>query len=366
MGTGVAVVGGGIFGVSAAIELRRLGYPVTLFERRGVLLGGASRVNHRRLHRGYHYPRSSGTARAALQAAASFEAEYGAALLPGCRSYVAIAKTSSLIDVDAYLTFCDNLGLEYREEYPSFIKRAAVDVCLAVPEPHIDIRVLRRLCRRKLRAAEVDVRLNVQAEPEHLAGYDAVVMATYADLNDMRSAHPTATPLYKFQVCEVPVVTLPRAFRGSSVIVLDGPFVCFDPLDSSGRFVLGDVANNVHATSVGHRATVPRHLTRELRTGYVRRPRTSRFAAFVRSAEHFFHGAGAARHLGSMFGMRVVLPGHEATDARPTMVHRLDSRTVAIFSGKIVTCVAAAGDVARLLQAPEPAQLSRSSPARRS
>ena len=58
----VAVVGGGIFGAAAAIEIATLNVDVTIFEREHDLLQAASGINQYRLHRGYHYPRSTETA----------------------------------------------------------------------------------------------------------------------------------------------------------------------------------------------------------------------------------------------------------------------------------------------------------------
>ena len=68
----IAVVGGGIFGTTAALYAARAGHTVHLFEKRPSLLREASGINQYRLHRGYHYPRSTDTALSALQAESSF------------------------------------------------------------------------------------------------------------------------------------------------------------------------------------------------------------------------------------------------------------------------------------------------------
>jgi thioredoxin reductase len=48
----IAVVGGGIFGVTAAVRFARAGYCVQLFEKAPTLLSAASAINQFRLHRG--------------------------------------------------------------------------------------------------------------------------------------------------------------------------------------------------------------------------------------------------------------------------------------------------------------------------
>ena len=54
-------------------------------------------------------------------------------------------------------------------------------------------------------------------------------------------------------------------------------------------------------------------------------------------------------HVGSMFTIRTVLPGLDATDERPTLVTAVDERLVTVFSGKVGTCVRAAEEVAAIV-----------------
>jgi len=55
------VLGAGIYGCMAALELAAAGFSVDLFERRQDILLGATQANQGRLHLGYHYPRSPAT-----------------------------------------------------------------------------------------------------------------------------------------------------------------------------------------------------------------------------------------------------------------------------------------------------------------
>ncbi|HQU59545.1 MAG TPA: FAD-dependent oxidoreductase, partial [Saprospiraceae bacterium] len=56
------IVGGGIFGIYAALYLAKKGQRICLVEKERALLKKASIVNQARLHSGYHYPRSVATA----------------------------------------------------------------------------------------------------------------------------------------------------------------------------------------------------------------------------------------------------------------------------------------------------------------
>ena len=56
-----AVVGAGIYGITAATKLRTAGYIVDLYDSESEILKKASGINQYRIHRGYHYPRSPET-----------------------------------------------------------------------------------------------------------------------------------------------------------------------------------------------------------------------------------------------------------------------------------------------------------------
>ncbi|MBS2552404.1 FAD-binding oxidoreductase [Catenulispora sp. NL8] len=341
-----AVVGGGIFGITAAVQLARAGHRVDLFEQSAELLSGASFGNQRRLHRGYHYPRGMETASAALRAVKAFEAEYPGAVHETCAHYVAISKRDSLVSAEQYMDFCAAAGLRFREEYPSFIRRSSVDICLRIAESLIDVDRLRGECRGKLASAGVDVRLRTRADRRILSGYDLVVLATYADLNRLRIELGHGPQVFQFEVCEKPVARLPDEYRNTSLVIMDGPFMCVDPVAGSPDFLLGNVDHAIVASTVGYFPLIPRSVARHVHSGVVIKPKPSRFDDFVGSAKEFLVGFDQAIHRGSIFTIRTVLPHMEATDDRPTLVRSLDERTFVIFGGKITTCVEAAHELA--------------------
>ena len=51
-----------------------------------------------------------------------------------------------------------------------------------------------------------------------------------------------------------------------------------------------------------------------------------------------------------MFTFRTVLPHKEKTDERPTVVTRINPKTVTVFSGKIGNCVEAADEVLKMIE----------------
>lgn len=321
-----AVIGAGLFGCMAAIELARAGAQVDLYERHPDLLHGGSGNSCGRLHRGYHYPRSESTALASKAAADEFTRAYPSAVHRSAKHHYLIAP-DSLVSGPDYLTFLDSLQLPYRQYgHPS------VDVAVEVPESLINVAKLRAALHRQLAAAPVRLLLGCEGGPD-MPGYDLTVLATYG-------AH-TARPL-QFEVTEVAVCQLGPEYAGQSYVVLDGPYCCIDPLPGTRHHLLYDVVHSVHHRTVGMRPQVPEHLRELMDAGPVRTPRT-RFNRMADTARRFL-GDFPATYVASMFTIRAVLPDVAATDERPTLVER-DGDTVRILSGKIGTALAAAREI---------------------
>jgi hypothetical protein len=344
----VAVVGGGVFGATAAIELANRGFQVDLFERRNDLLQAASGINQYRLHRGYHYPRSLATAIECRDSEQTFRDAFGKAVVDSEEHYYAISSHDSLTTAEDYARFLEQTGLEHTPTSLDLIRETSVSTVLRVRESLFDADVLRAVLWRGLREAGVRVHTGVAASGSILDRFDLSVIATYAELNRLTARSPR---VYQFEVCEKPVVKLPREYSGRSVVVMDGPFMCVDPLPGSPFHVLGNVVHAIHHTNIGAFPEVPDELRDHLNRGVVRSPRVTKIGDFVTSAATFFRNFEQAEHIGSMFTVRAVLPAVEDTDARPTVIQQLDDRTISIFSGKIDTCIRAADEVGTLAEA---------------
>jgi hypothetical protein len=344
----VAVVGGGIFGATAAVELAQHGYRVELFEQADDLLLSASGINQYRLHRGYHYPRSRETATDCRDSEPVFRDSFPEAVLNGTDHFYAIAARDSLTSADQYLAFCRDLELEVEVDRPSMLRPEAIALSVRVRESLFDPAILRRLVWTRLREAGVDVHLNTRIEPEQLEAFPQSVIATYAELNRLLP-DAAAQRAYQFEVCEKPVVRLPERYTRQSVVVMDGPFMCFDPLGNTGMFVLGNVVHAIHERSVGPLPEVSPELGALLNRGIVSDPPITNIERFIAAGAELFDGFDEAEHVGSMFTIRTVLPGVDRTDARPTLIREIDDHTITLFSGKVDTCISAAEEVATLV-----------------
>ena len=338
----VAVVGGGIFGSTAAIYAARSGHDVHLFEQQQNLLQAASAINQYRLHRGYHYPRSAETARSCREAERSFLGEYADAVISGTTHLYGVAKAGSRISYPDYLSFCTANFLEYRPiKVPHLIDPAAADA-IEVQEASFDPDVLRTLVTNKLRESGVNVHLGSLRGGQIDNEFDATIVAAYASTNTLLAGMGLATEKYQFEVCEKPVVRLPASFAKTDIVIMDGPFLSIGPMGRSGTYVLGHAVHAIHSSNVGYEPEIPKGMESHLNKGIVSGPAQTNFHKFIEAGKQFIPELRHAEHTGSMYTVRAVLPDRDDTDERPTIVEMVGKNVISIFSGKIGNCVEAA------------------------
>ena len=81
--------------------------------------------------------------------------------------------------------------------------------------------------------------------------YDMVVIAAYVNINKLVEKFPKLQNEYQFELCEKPVVKLPEQFKNKSVVIMDGPFMCIDPLANTDLHLLCNVTHEIHQTNIG-------------------------------------------------------------------------------------------------------------------
>ncbi len=346
----IAVVGGGIFGVTIAWMLAKEKQSVDLYEKNKDILSAASGINQYRLHRGYHYPRSEETTFFALAGEPSFRREYKDALIEQAEHYYCIAKEKTLTTAEQCLKTWKKLGLVHEKKELPIINSDKIEVSVKVKESLIDPAKLKEVCWEKLKENKVNVLLNHEATEEIIPKYDLVILATYSQNNQFLGKFPHAKKKYQFELCEKPVLKLPDSFKDKSVVVLDGPFMCIDPFGSTGLFVMGHVEHCIHNRNIGELPQIPPEYKELLNKGVIKNPPITHIKEFLEAAEEFFPQIKEAEHVGSMFTIRTVLPYREKDDARPTILEKINNNVFAVFSGKLGTAVHVAEEVVALVK----------------
>ena len=334
----VAIVGAGIYGTTAAIKLADKGYHVDLFEKYDNILSATSGINQYRVHRGYHYPRSKETILSCKDNESSFIKYYNAAIINDVEHYYSIATEDSFTTPRDYLHILDECKLQWEivDPMPNCDLTVKIKESLYAPD------ALRKICMDRIRACNINLLLNSKVNSlDELSEYKYKVISTYSSLNDFDKDEKD----YQFELCEKPLFILPNKYKNKSIVVMDGPFMCFDPYGFTKYHVGGNVVHAIHSSNIGKKAIVPPAYKQYINKGIIKDPKLTNVPRFIEAAKKFFPDIEKAIHVGSMYTVRTVLPNKDDTDARPTIVDFKDD-TIVLFSGKVGNCVAAAEQIA--------------------
>jgi hypothetical protein len=343
-----AVVGAGIYGCTIATKLRTKGYDVTLIEREQDILKCASDINQYRLHRGYHYPRSSDTINDCKIHQPEFVKYYNECVMSDINHTYAIASSDSMVSAIDYLNILDTHDLEWKftDTIPN------TDVTIVANENLFDVDILRDLCKIRLHGNGVKLLLNTEYNQADKKVYadTFIVYATYSALNKISNVQHQ----YQFELCEKPLVKLPSQYRNKSIVIMDGPFMCLDPYKDTEYHLLGNVVHAIHNRNIGYQPEIPSEYTAYLNKGIIKNPKFTNINRFIESGKKFFSDLDELEHIGSMYTIRTVLPNIDATDARPTLVNcykfNNEPDEYLVFSGKIGNCLQAANEVINLIK----------------
>ena len=238
----VLIVGSGLFGCCTAIELSKAGFKVDLIDSEHDIMSQASKVNHNRIHLGYHYLRSVETAEQSIEGLLSFMFNYGNAIENQFDNYYAIAKENSKTTPDEFLNFCTKIGIGYDYEYPDdqLFDKNMLAACFKVPEPVFDFLLLKKIVQQNLVKSKINLLLNnnltalKKVDNSYIATYnnitkkyDTVVNATYANFNYVNAL--LGIPLKRLLYERVLIPEFKYQSPPFGLTVMDGPFCSVMP-----------------------------------------------------------------------------------------------------------------------------------------
>lgn len=344
----VVVIGGGFYGCCIAEHLAIRGAQVILVERDRELLRRSSYNNQARLHGGYHYPRSFGTAYRSRLNFSRFERDFRPAIVTGLVSLYAIARVDSKVNARQFETFCRNVEaplLPARRSLACLFRPHLIEAVYEAQEYVFDSTVLRRLMAERLRAAGVHVRLEhtvsaVRHQQERLEldladgsgiSTSRVINCTYSNLNTIAGVRRTAHKL-RHEITEMALIELPEELRGLSVTVMDGPFFSFMPFPHRNLATMSHVRYTPHAGWLEERDGVA-----DAYATLDAYQKTSRFPHMKRDAMRYVPALAGAVYRDSLFEVKTVLLKNELDDGRPIMfeVNADDPRIISVLGSKI-------------------------------
>jgi hypothetical protein len=199
------------------------------------------------------------------------------------------------------------------------------------------------ICWKRLIESKVKKCFEQRFTKDDIDEFDIVMNCTYANINDLLESDYQRK--YQFEVCEKILVKMPDSMISNSIVVMDGPFMCVDPYGQTSLSLLGNVVHAIHSTNVGECPSVPNAIIKNLDKGVVQNPSVTNWHKFIEIGREYIPSLEFAEYRGSMFTVRAVLPHMDDTDGRPTVVSRVGTKIINVFSGKIDTCVMAANSI---------------------
>jgi FAD dependent oxidoreductase len=356
------VIGGGIFGCYAALHLAGRGGRVLLLEKEAELFQKASLVNQARLHGGYHYPRSIGTAILSDEHKARFTAEHRHCVNDTFEKYYAIDRYGSFTDARQFERFCARLHIrcDKVEAHPLFnferlealyrTEEASFDPILLgkwykeriMDTPGIELRLCTRVTRTEAVGSEWVLTLNDHAEPTVSA--PLAINATYAAINAVNQCFGVKELQLTHEISEIAFVDAPN-FRDKGLTVMDGPFGSIMPYGLTGMLSLSSVAYTHHKISYDN---LPRFNCQTpddpacqpeapgICTTCPRRP-ASNAKKMIAQMSQYFSDKVQFQYLSSYFTIKSKLKANYIDDGRPTEIACLrdEPRFYCLFAGKI-------------------------------
>jgi hypothetical protein len=223
----IIVIGAGIFGVTIAFELSKR-HAVTLVDMNNDILQNASKVNHNRLHFGFHYPRSKATAMQCLEGYELFYDHFKDAINSCFPNYYMIEKNSNVSSQD-YEHFCDDLHLEYRVQRPSInMNFANIESSYLVNESIFDFDVIKLKLENDIKSSRIKLILNKKiTNKKNLEGYDAVINASYFNVNKINRLFGIKENKLRLQTVIIPIFKW--NYNKIGITIMDGKFCSIMP-----------------------------------------------------------------------------------------------------------------------------------------
>lgn len=260
------IIGGGIFGIYAALWLSGKYKSILLLEKESELMQKATVVNQARLHSGYHYPRSVSTGRLALEYKDRFIEDHKPFINAKFDQYYAIDKYSTFTDSSQYKRFCRFLNIEAKlVKECSFIDFTRISDLYLTSEYSFDPIMISEFYKQKLMDQKgIDVKTHCVVKTvqnrgdcwileltDHKVKGDSQVK-TFGVINATYSATNTINKLFNLPTLHLVHELTEIAFLVSNDInnigltIMDGQHCSIMPYGLTGLLSLSSVAYTPH------------------------------------------------------------------------------------------------------------------------
>lgn len=253
----IGIIGGGLFGITTYIILKKEGFDCTLFEKKKDLLLGASTNNLNRVHFGYHYPRDDQTAKQSYKGFVSFKKMFKETLINNFENYYLIAEKSK-VNLNDYLNFCrrNKLNFSLINHKKFKFKFNKIQGGIKVNEPIYDWNLIRKKIKSIIYGLKKNkIKLGEQVKKiKKLNGYelttnrksykfDVIIDASYEYSNSLiKNFRKIKSKKYQLVVV---FEFIPRNFKKMGLALMDGQFFSFLPKGFQNKHLLYHVKHSI-------------------------------------------------------------------------------------------------------------------------
>jgi hypothetical protein len=357
----IAVIGCGAFGAMIALRLSQKGCNVTIFESKKECLRGASFNNQNRLHLGFHYPRDIMTAKQCIKGFSRFCEEFPECIVSGFQNLYFISKEGSFTKSDAYIDFCNNLGLQYKLINNKDLPFEVLNTSLSTQceEVVYDCNILRSSIMKKLNSSGVKLKTEskidfvektttgykLKCNNKSYDSYDHVINCTYADINRITEQLGHKIEKAQYEYTAIPIVKLDIDTIG--ITIMDGPFMTLLPHGKSKNFLMYHVNHSV--LSREDAANVNPNWLSKSTSPSKNLDLAKMFKEMKDDCSFFIPSVSDAEMIGMLEGPRMVIANSDDTDKRPSILKSYDGSYHTVFSGKIDHCIWVADDLVEII-----------------
>ena len=253
----IAIIGGGLFGITIYLKLKKKGFSCSLFEKNKNILDGASSNNLNRVHLGYHYPRDFETAKQSLEGYKNFGKFYSSSIVKNFNNYYFIAN-SSRVNFKNYLKFCklNNLKFKKVELNKFLLKNKNLQGGIKVKEPIYDWIEIKKNINKKLRDFKSNkIFLNheisnityknkyILRAKKKLFKFDVIIDASYEGSNKL-SKNIKKQNKFIFQKVIV-FEFISNNFDKMGLALMDGNYFSFLPKGKTKKHILYHVVHSI-------------------------------------------------------------------------------------------------------------------------
>ncbi len=254
----ILIIGGGIFGISTYITLKKNKINCTLIDKNSDILNGASTKNLNRIHFGYHYPRDLETAKQSLNGYKSFKLEYKNSIIKNFKNFYAIANNSKT-PFKKYLQFCKKLNLLYKninkENFYNTVNN--IEGIIKVNEPIYDWNNIKKEIKKKISLFKKNsILLNekvnsVKKEKNYFSvltnkkthHFNIIIDCSYEGSNKIASSLKKQTKYMYHLTCVYEFKIMNKIKYG--LCLMDGNYFSFLPNGKKSSYLLYDVQYSI-------------------------------------------------------------------------------------------------------------------------